>query len=664
MGKFFLFALLLFSLSNELFEDNHVLTLLSSGNWSAGCVEAAYGMFNHFLTFTQLPSVISSSGKYLNDIGTYQDCVKTEKSIYLIISFDSKEYNHIQIGLCSPVECNATEYQNNQEVVAKTIDLLFQTHIFPKTIKVENVKAKNNHLFEMATGYNAVIIIMIIIGCLNAVATIIDIVFWVSPNEPNSSGFREKINLPVDTLLSFSLVRNLATQTDPNTKTDPKLGILNGTSFCALVWYVISIVFIKEMGGLYFDPNSIKDMVLNNGFFATVRNYDLGIDTLFLVSGILTSIYFYRLKEKQNENLYIQFIKAIFKRYLRVILILLMAVAIFTNVVPHFSDQAFSWQATPYIEKCQNGWYKILFLNIGTDYNDQCMNWTWFITSDLLYFILGGIIVICFVKNRLIGLVIWVVLFIGEFVLTYVVSLDKKISPSYIYGRTEAYYNFYNNPLYRINPFLLGTLLGLIYSTKDSKEEFHVGKAIRNLFQNVTARYILYLVGIAVVCLMIFSQNLVDNSKNQTLSCLAISFSGTLFTLGVTLIVFPGTLGFARFLQDILGYAFFRSMAKLTIPTIIISMIVYYSLYWATLNGQFGIYFILFKYSLSILFTGYILAFAYAVLYERPLVVLLKFVFCIVKEENEVKIEEKKEYKQIIEEKSDSILQPEKPKIQ
>lgn len=215
-------------------------------------------------------------------------------------------------------------------------------------------------------------------------------------------------------------------------------------------------------------------------------------------------------------------------------------------------------------------------------------------------------------------------------ILTFIICFAYEIGPQIDHQNRSDYFNkFLIAPWWRFAPYLLGILWGFTYSSRKNKEGNNIYEKINKIFDSNVARHILYLLGTFLIIFFIFIENAYKTNYNNVINSFSISLFRILFTIGVILIIYPGTIGYSLLLQNLLGFNFFKPIAKLTIYTIMLSIIIYYAFFWAAQNGQFAQIPLLTRFALSVLFAGYLFAFWFCVLYDRPIHLWLKNIFFI-----------------------------------
>ncbi|XP_011631950.1 nose resistant to fluoxetine protein 6-like [Pogonomyrmex barbatus] len=227
--------------------------------------------------------------------------------------------------------------------------------------------------------------------------------------------------------------------------------------------HIIKIVF------LYADNKVWTSKVTSNFIFQIVTNASLSVDTFFFLSGFLMS-YFY-LKDKMDKN---RMQPLTFRAKLNEFLI--MVIRRFIRLTPAYvmtlliSQLSSTWldKISPFYlyerphENCPKYWWKnLLYINNFSPIKNMCMSWSWYLSADMQFFIIGLALLILSTTYFVIAVVILVSLLIGSIIFTGYLSYIYEFIPTFDEQQRLADVLYFPSWV-RISPYIIGIIIGYI----------------------------------------------------------------------------------------------------------------------------------------------------------------------------------------------------------
>jgi len=314
-----------------------------------------------------------------------------------------------------------------------------------------------------------VIVVLSVIGLLVVAATIHEYVrkYLNQPVDPKSDG------IAVRALHCFSALNNsrklLAT-----TKSSENFGCVNGIRVISTTWVVMGHSYYVLVLASYSNiSGAAKD--LHNWSFQTIANGTVSVDSFFVLSGMLVACGLLRELDRSKGRLNIPLFYI--HRYLRLTPVYAVILAFLATLVVYLGSGP-NWQDIHYsmTEACRNEWWRnLLYINIYFDSQlGGCMGETWYLTNDMLLYLLSPLFVYPLWRWKKRG-VIWVVFAVlallsaGVAVWTvYEFPLGMPSRPFDPPGTGDFSHLYYVSPAMRSPPYLLGILLGyLLHVTKN-----------------------------------------------------------------------------------------------------------------------------------------------------------------------------------------------------
>ncbi|XP_018308518.1 nose resistant to fluoxetine protein 6, partial [Mycetomoellerius zeteki] len=389
----------------------------------------------------------------------------------------------ISLGLCLPASCSMNNISFILEGIFRDRILLINDlySVDLNLIQVKNLK--DDHQWLLSGAIPLICVVLVLTFAMMISGTIYDIFTYQTYLKAKSktvvnvrnaiekmeisdlSSLRKKSRIG-KVLMCFSVYTN--TKIIFNTKLDTEaIVVIHGIRFLSMVWVIIlhSIYFTME----YFD-NKVWLLRLSEGIpFQVISNGTVSVDTYFFLSGFLLAYTYLKNKidkerikpidyrEKLNE-----FFVGLIKRYVRLTPAYIMMIEIVQlNSVWYDKTSQFYVQERPH-ETCSKYWWRnVLYIHNLFGHNTMCLSWSWYLSNDMQFFIIGQALLILSTVYFYVTVVILGIILIGSIILSGYVS--------YIYGFVPTLDEqnrladvLYFPPWIRIGPYIIGMITGYI----------------------------------------------------------------------------------------------------------------------------------------------------------------------------------------------------------
>jgi peptidoglycan/LPS O-acetylase OafA/YrhL len=258
---------------------------------------------------------------------------------------------------------------------------------------------------------------------------------------------------------------------------------LNGLRFLSMAWIVLGHSFL--MAGAtagYRNPDLILDPRYGRKagpFFGILATAQSAVDTFFYLSGYLLvhampDMLLAPLKFKKGS---VKLLGALLYRYLRLTPALAVVLLCFTQLGFHVgSGPFFPRHQHEITRRCEGSWWiELLYIMnyYPWDSDEVCMGWTWYLGCEMIYFIIGFIIILVYAHSRKGAWALMIALAAVSSAISVYYVVAKRLS-LYIFDHQYVEYSYwlYSKPHSRIAPYLIGmaTRIVLPPDTKLSPE--------------------------------------------------------------------------------------------------------------------------------------------------------------------------------------------------
>ncbi|XP_076673729.1 O-acyltransferase like protein-like [Andrena cerasifolii] len=297
----------------------------------------------------------------------------------------------------------------------------------------------------------------------------------------------EKVAKPLsEALLSFSLLLNLSKMFSLEVGADT-LAPIHGLKFITMLW-IILIHTCMSMSAIA-DDSSFRLKAEEDFFYQAIGNGTYSVDTFFFISGCLVSFLYFR--TVTNEHIrkksiiqqgccgqVLQFIGTVLYRYFRLTPPYLLLIGLTqVSLSWYYEHTMFDLLKRDY-QNCRRFWWRnALYINAYFSYEEQCMMWSWYLTNDTLFYIIGIIILIIGARFIPVAAFMTISVLIASWITTAVIALNEHHVPS-IQDPFAHYDSLYDKPWLRIGPYVLGMITGWYLYKSNCKLKIHTTVAL------------------------------------------------------------------------------------------------------------------------------------------------------------------------------------------
>ena len=323
----------------------------------------------------------------------------------------------------------------------------------------------------------------------NGLAVLSDVENEKSSKSTNEQTF--KCNRLIHFFVCFSLLKNTRAILSTHV-TEGSITSINGIRVISLAWVILGHFYV--FGEFSAKPDNIINMVklIHRFSFLPVNNAYVSVDTFFLLSGLLVSYLTLKRIDKKGMGL-MDIMMFYVHRYIRLTPSLLLVILFYTNIFPIIVKQPMGFtisEINVIPEKCIDYWWPTLLYinNFYPDHvEDGCIGWTWYLANDMQFYIISpGILLLmvlvekklCKGNKSILYNFLMIMLMCGTSILITAIITAVYNIPTLL---TSALFlpdnprksqsgivmdRIYDKPYCRITPYLVGILLGYLFSRK------------------------------------------------------------------------------------------------------------------------------------------------------------------------------------------------------
>ena len=584
------------------------------------CGKGLAGLFNDPINNNGLISAALYTGKKLNDLGDYRSCKNTSESRYLLANILT-----YRLGLCLPKQCTVQLMEPFKNSLAALINSVTRLKIEKKDINFVDVSEENGKLGKIGTGAIAFSVLTGFMISIIASATILDQYSVFTPKHT-----KEKPILKA--LQCFSVSRNIRAVLTAKNKVDPNLDIFNGIRFVAMLWIIYGHTYELDTNlAPVFNLSKFIQDILGDFNFSFIKVSTLAVDIFFFFSGFFSALAFYNALKKPGRRSIVRVLISYLHRYLRLFPLMLFSLLSLMYIVPSLKDQPFHSQIKNEIKSCEKNWlWTFLYANNIID-TDVCMGWTWYLMNDMQFYLVAPALVLPFLYSCTVGVLVLAGCCVVSITGTAMIYSHYGLHTSFAKPESDDYYTkFYVKPYCRIVPYLLGIFLFFLYQER-KKQEATAYPPFKRIAKFVASRsyvkYVFYVLGLVLMYGSIHTIYFFDKYPNSWGLGLATLYELAFrpcFVIGLMLIIYPTLIGHGKLLLDVLGHPIFSPLGKLTYGAYMIHVLIIYTLIGYSMCGHFVNHSWLLFSMLTTLFLTYVGSFVVTVIFESPVLELLK----------------------------------------
>jgi len=503
----------------------------------------------------------------------------------------------IKIGVCYPSACSANEFgitlsHMNISSVNTITSNPFSYETNTVSIKLSSVDDSATFCAQTDVEYDtgtvaAIAICGSLIG-LVVVGTLTDISFDKENNnvEPVqkttkksdehsqiSDHDRPKCQQPTmrSFLLAFSLYKTVPTLM--STKQSPRAvrGIAGMKIFSNFLIITLHVMFfflhyqpLASQNSLQYISQSFPRLLLQPVF-----NVSLTVDTFFLLSATLSS---YLTLRDINKHKKFRFVHFYLNRYFRLSILCYFYTLFAMKLFVHLGDGPV-WYQPDYNACSENWWYNILYLSHTILGVDICVAMTWHVSVDMMLYIFSPIFILPLYYAPYMGLISVAVTMIGATAYIGIISASRGFVGAVILSPTdEQFGTLYSRPFFRINPYLVGIVLGYILYRKYNigQKSVHHSNWFKLMMWSVAA--FLYSTSI----FGIYGDLSGTRPFNDIENVCYLMFSGLALSVALSIVIYLCNTGHGGVVNSFLSWPGWEPMVKLSYSVFLAHFMVLY----------------------------------------------------------------------------------------
>ena len=331
----------------------------------------------------------------------------------------------------------------------------------------------------------AMISVLVIFGVMISVSTLMD----MYQRFLNRTVFSDKMLGVIHGFSAYNNTRKLF-DTKPSSE---NLGCINGIRFISMTWVVVGHTFqnMTVLSGLpmfltnLFYLLSTPGGPLDTTASAAIWDADNSVDTFFLIGAILLS--YLTLKELDKKKGGLQMWAMFYiHRYLRLSGLYAMVIFLHATLLKHllaYGPQGYALDH--WFQGCSDDWWiSLLYLNNfnirGVDefYGPGCLGHSWYLSVDMQLFIFSPIIIYLLWKYPKFGLILSGIVTLGATLTPLAITWDRDM----VYdGWSGDFAAFYTKPWNRIQPYIIGLLVGFFLHKLKNKPKLPINWIVNTI---------------------------------------------------------------------------------------------------------------------------------------------------------------------------------------
>ncbi|KAJ9587034.1 hypothetical protein L9F63_019376, partial [Diploptera punctata] len=434
----------------------------------------------------------------------------------------------------------------------------------------------------------------------------------------DSSQTSNKQGVITQVLLSFSVRLNLMAICDQSVGSDT-LPTIHGLRSITMGWVILGHTCFTMFK--YSDNMEYRRVVEKQFLFQTLNNAPFSVDTFFFISGLLVSFLYFRTISRINiselthttgmlSNV-LQYLGLIAYRFGRLTVPYMYVLGVNELVMKWIHYNAVFEDVTEDHETCPKYWWRnAMYINTLFPVKEMCMLWSWYLSDDTQFYLLGCVLLILAVKHFKVAAVFLVIFLFSSWCTTAFIAYDNNHIPN-VDDPLALFDKIYDKPWTRLGPYLIGMLVGWILYKTECK--IHMNKV------TVVVGWLVSLGGLFALVYGLHGIRL-----HPVVAAAYSSLSHSLWAIALSWIVIACSTGHGGYINKLLSNTLLYPFSRVTYCAYLVHPIIIRTMVLRPdspvhLNTQV----------VGIIFFGqavaaYILSFIVSLMFEAPVVSLLK----------------------------------------
>ncbi|XP_044756776.1 nose resistant to fluoxetine protein 6 isoform X2 [Coccinella septempunctata] len=370
-------------------------------------------------------------------------------------------------------------------------------------------------------------------------------------------------------LLSFSVRMNMRIICDQSVGSDT-IPVIHGLKSISMAWVILGHTCIIAFK--YSDNMEFRRVIEKDFLFQTISNGAFSVDTFFFASGLLVSFLYFRTNAKGKlEPLtkgkkgfsagFLHFFGLVFYRFLRLTLPYLITLGLVDVSMKWFNFNSVFEPPTLDHENCEKYWWRnILYINTLFPVEEMCMLWSWYLSDDTQFYVIGAIILILSTSHFKSAASVLLTLLVSSWMTTSYIAYSNSHLP----GSDDPLALFdkiYDKPWTRLGPYLVGMSIGWFLFKKNCQ-----------LYMNKVVVFVGWT--ISTGCLLVLVYGLYGVNLSPVSGAAYSSLSHSAWALGLGWIVVACTTGYGGVVNKILSATILYPFSRVTYCAYLIHPIV------------------------------------------------------------------------------------------
>ncbi|XP_076316097.1 nose resistant to fluoxetine protein 6-like isoform X2 [Tachypleus tridentatus] len=387
-------------------------------------------------------------------------------------------------------------------------------------------------------------------------------------------------------------------------------------------------------GGLVVDKRSTDNVIdmledADNFAFQAISKGSFGVDTYFLLSGLLLSYLFFK-QSPRPRGVY-GWIYFYVHRFWRLTPVYMIIIGYEASLWRHLGSGPF-WPYENGVtgKNCRDSWwFNILYINNFKREKEMCLSWSWYLANDMQFYVISPLFLLPLLKWRRIGLGVIFFTILGSLTAIGVLStkhefyaVDQSVqgrgvfmgAPSEENEKETVFDVLYTKPWCRIGPYLVGILVGYALHLTGQKKSF-INKWLVLMG---------WLVATGICMGVVYG--LYKANPNLPVSSFYNTVSRTVWAIGVGWLVYACVTGHGGFINTLLSWRLWIPLSRLTYSAYLIHPMIQFWYYFSNETKIHASHTVMAGLFMTFLIWSYGLALVTSLAFESPMMGLEKLV--------------------------------------